>query len=73
MPGSGVNKNSLSKLIKKTKASEFHSSAKTFKKSKMNYFNKVISMGNINSINEYSRVVVDTTEVRKMIEILNKN
>lgn len=73
MPGSGINKNNLKEIIQKTKVLEFHSSAKSFEKSKMNYFNKAINMGSVNSINEFSRIAVDTTEVKKMIEILNEN
>ncbi len=72
MPGSGINKNNLKEIIQKTKALEFHSSAKSFVKSKMNYFNKVINMGSVNSINEFSRIAVNTKEVKKMIEILNE-
>ncbi|MCK5456475.1 MAG: copper homeostasis protein CutC [Melioribacteraceae bacterium] len=72
MPGSGINKNNLKGIIQKTNALEFHSSAKSFEKSKMNYFNKVINMGSVNTLNEFSRIAVDTTEVKKMIEILNE-
>ncbi len=70
MPGSGINKNNLSELIQKTKAIEYHSSAKTFKNSKMNYFNKNISMGSVDSINEFRKITVDPEKVKKMIEIL---
>lgn len=73
MPGSGVNKGNLSELIQKTKAMEFHSSAKTFENSKMNYFNKDISMGGVESVNEYSKIAVDTEKVIAMNEILKKN
>ncbi len=73
MPGSGVNKSNLSELIQKTKAMEFHSSAKTFENSKMNYFNKDISMGGVESVNEYSKIAVDTEKVIAMIKILKKD
>ena len=73
MPGSGVNENNLSELIKKINALEYHSSAKTFENSKMNYFNKNISMGGVDSVNEFSRIAVDPEKVKKMIEILNKD
>ena len=70
MPGSGVNEANLSKLIQKTKAIEYHSSAKTFDNSKMNYFNQDISMGGIDTVNEFSKITVDPKKIKKMIEIL---
>jgi len=71
MPGSGVNENTLSELIHHTSALEFHSSAKTFEKSKMTYFNKDISMGGVDSVDEFSKVAVDPVKVKKMREILD--
>jgi copper homeostasis protein len=73
MPGSGVNSNTIGKLIRKSKALEFHSSAKTFENSKMDYFNKDISMGGVESVDEFSKVAVDPAEVRKMVGILKGN
>ncbi len=70
MPGSGVNETNLSELIQKTKAIEYHSSAKTFDNSKMNYFNHDISMGGIDTVNEFSKITVDPEKIKKMIEIL---
>ena len=70
MPGSGVNETNLSELIQKTKAIEYHSSAKTFDNSKMNYFNQDISMGGIDTVNEFSKITVDSEKIKKMIEIL---
>lgn len=70
MPGSGVNETNLSELIQKTKAIEYHSSAKTFDNSKMNYFNQDISMGGIDTVNEFSKITVDPEKIKKMIEIL---
>jgi copper homeostasis protein len=72
MPGSGVNSNTIDELIRKTKALEFHTSAKTFENSKMDYFNKDISMGGVESIDEFSKVAVDSVEVKKMVGILKR-
>ena len=72
MPGSGVNEQNLKELIIKTNATEFHSSAKMFVASNMNYFNKNITMGGQNSIDEYSKVYVNPISIRKMVEILQE-
>jgi len=69
MPGSGVNDKNITELIEKTKALEFHSSAKTFIGSKMNYSDKAVSMGS-NSIDENQIVSVDIEEIKKMKDIL---
>jgi copper homeostasis protein len=71
MPGSGINENNLTELVKRTGAREFHSSAKKFIASKMTYFNKFIYMGGDADVNEYSVVSVDAAAIKKMIEILN--
>jgi len=73
MPGSGINENNISELLKQTGASEFHSSAKKFIQSRMNYFNEFISMGGTADVNEYSVVSVDAASIKKMAEILNNN
>ena len=72
MPGSGVNDKNLNELMQKTKAFEFHSSAKAFENSKMEYFNQNISMGGTESVNEFSKVTVNTAQIQKMANILNK-
>jgi copper homeostasis protein len=71
MPGSGINENNLTELVKRTGAYEYHSSAKKFISSKMTYFNKFIHMGGDASVNEYSVVSVDAAAIKKMIGILN--
>ena len=72
MPGSGVNEHTIKELIQKTKAIEYHSSAKTFINSKMNYYNKDISMGGVGSVNEFSKVAVDMEMINKMLEVLDE-
>ena len=70
MPGSGVNENNLSELIEHTNALEFHSSAKDFKSSDMIYHNRNIHMGSDESVEEFSKIAVDTDKVKKMKEII---
>ena len=72
MPGSGINENTIDEILQQTRASEFHSSAKTFINSSMNYFNPDIKMGKTNNIDEYKKVSVNTEQIKKMINILNK-
>jgi copper homeostasis protein len=72
MPGSGVNEQTISDLLQETKAKEYHSSAKTFINSKMNYYNRDISMGGVESVNEFSRVAVDMEKIRKMLDVLEE-
>jgi len=73
MPGSGINEDNLSELLKRTGAFEFHSSAKKFISSRMAYFNESISMGGDASVNEYSVVSVDAAAIKKMKGILNNS
>ncbi|MBI9073515.1 MAG: copper homeostasis protein CutC [Melioribacteraceae bacterium] len=71
MPGSGVNENNLSGLIEKTGAKEFHSSAKTFKSSQMEYFNNDIYMGGNSDIDEFKTIFADAGKIKKMAAILS--
>ena len=63
MPGSGVRSDNIIKLAEKTMAVEFHSSARVFKDSKMDYVNSQMK-------ESMTVVAVDTDEVKKMIESL---
>ena len=63
MPGSGVRSDNIIKLAEKTGAVEFHSSARVFKDSKMDYVNSQMK-------ESMTVVAVDTDEVKKMIESL---
>jgi predicted DNA-binding protein YlxM (UPF0122 family) len=38
----------------------------------MNYYNKDISMGGVESVNEFSRVAVDMEKIRKMLDVLEE-
>ncbi|MCB0284350.1 MAG: copper homeostasis protein CutC [Calditrichaeota bacterium] len=70
MPGSGVDEKNLAEIIKKTQAFEFHSSAKTFEKSRMSFINTDIYMGGVKKIDESLKVTVDSEKVKKMAAIL---
>lgn len=72
MPGSGINENTIEKILQETGAKEFHSSAKIFVNSDMNYLNPTVKMGKNQSIDEYKKISVDTNQIKKMIKILNK-
>lgn len=70
MPGSGVTPDTLEEIMHKTKAVEFHSSAKTFINTKMEHFKPNINMGIKNDIDEYKKISVDTDSIKDMIKIL---
>lgn len=72
MPGSGINENTIGEILRQTGALEFHSSAKTFISSAMNYFNPDIKMGKATNIDEYKKLSVNTEQIKKMIKILNQ-
>ena len=72
LPGSGVNENNLEELILKTNAQEFHSSAKTFENSKMQFFNTDIGMGGDASVDEFRKIISNGNQIKKMVSILNK-
>jgi copper homeostasis protein len=65
MPGSGVRSDNIKALAEKTGAKEFHTSARIFTSSKMNYTNEAMKE-NLKSI------AVDGEEVRKIIELLSE-
>ena len=66
MPGSGVRSDNVIELAKKTGATEFHTSARIFSDSKMNYVNK--------EMNESLRsVTVDENEIKKIIKLFHSD
>lgn len=65
MPGSGVRSNNIVQLAQETGATEFHSSARIWQNSSMQYIN--------DSMNEnLQSVTVDEEEVRKMAELIRE-
>ena len=72
MPGSGVKDTNLKELMTKTKAVEYHSSARCTESSKMQYTNPNIDMGRTTDSNEYQIVTVNEATIRRMKMILQE-
>lgn len=70
MPGSGINKKTIGEIIRRTKAIEFHATAKIFVKSEMDYLNPNINIGKSGSIHEYKKITVDRDQINSMNTIL---
>ena len=68
MPGLGVNEHNLIELANKTGAKSFHSSAKEFVVSKMEYKNTETKMGRIDD--EYGHEQSSTQQVEKLVKLL---
>lgn len=71
MPGSGINKNNVTDLVRFTGAVEVHSSARMPVQSKMNYRNEHIIMGD-NYGDEYVFQETDAGIVKNIIKMANK-
>ena len=67
MPGGGVNEKNISELMHKTKATECHSSAKTFIPSNMQFSEQKIQMGSKSS-DENKVVSVDENRIKNMLK-----
>jgi copper homeostasis protein len=66
MPGSGIRSANIIELAQKTKAEEFHSSARTHLNSNMQYINA-------NMKDDMSFVIADENEIKNMVELLSHN
>lgn len=71
MPGGGVRDTNLALLAAKTRAREFHSSARTLVPSAMHYRNPVVSLGGTGE-DEYQLLVADQNLVARMREIADR-
>jgi len=71
MPASGINDDNIQEIMLKTNALEFHSSAKVFIGSNMEYHNKNISMGK-NDNNEFRKITVNKNMIKRMKSIIDK-
>lgn len=65
MPGSGVRENNIAELVRKTKATEYHSTAKTTIGSKMQFKNKLVLD---NEVKELNIEITDAEIVRRLRE-----
>ncbi|MDR1742414.1 MAG: copper homeostasis protein CutC [Dysgonamonadaceae bacterium] len=71
MPGSGINETNIEKIATETGAQEFHISARSPYKSRMEYRNPAVSMGGANiRIDEYEQLLTDAEKVKKTLEKL---
>ncbi len=68
MPGGGVIETNITELIEKTKAIEYHSSAKLFKRSNMRYFHTSVNMGDSKNLDEFSTIIVDAQKVKALLK-----
>ena len=64
MPGSGVRADNIAAIASQTNAVEFHTSARKFEKSKMDFINDAMN-------EDLNSITVDELEVRRMAELLN--
>lgn len=72
MPGSGINETNLRSLINITEATEYHSSAKVLVKGEMLFKNREVSMSGNEASDEFRHISVDTSQIEKMLDILNE-
>lgn len=70
MPGGGIDESNIEDIARSTGASEFHLTARKTIPTAMQYKKPGISMGGINSIDEFSRKVADGKAISNIIEIL---
>ena len=68
MPGVGVGRTNIEKLVKTTKAREFHVSSKKRVASLMRYKNEKVFMGSTPDPSEYETVVTDHEDIRAICE-----
>jgi copper homeostasis protein len=71
MPGSGVNENNAGDLVRFTRATELHSTAKSPVPSKMIYTNEHISL-NSNPSADNSYELTDVERVKKILKAANE-
>ena len=65
MPGSGVNSDNIETLVKNTNTTEFHTSARTFVNSKMEFINQSMD-------EQLTSVSTMSDEIKKIIKIFEK-
>ena len=71
MPGGGINEKNLREILERTKAKEFHASARVSKGSCMNFKNEKCKMGSDSS--GYSIQVTSEDKVHKLVTILTQH
>ena len=71
MPGAGINRDNIVDVMKLTKSTDVHMSAKKRLDSPMRYRNSQVSMGAA-GLSEYERWQADEAEIRYLRELLNE-
>jgi copper homeostasis protein len=66
MVGSGVRAHNIAALVKETGAAEYHTTAKAYVESGMQYRNPHVSMGGIPGVPEYGISLTQAAEVAKI-------
>lgn len=69
MVGSGVRSHNIGQLIQATRAQEYHTTAKAFIESGMQYRNPNVSMGGIAGVPEYGISQTQSSEVKRILQI----
>jgi copper homeostasis protein len=69
MVGSGVRAHNIAELVKETGATEFHTTAKAYEESGMQYRNPNVSMGGIPGVPEYGISKTQVSEVKKILTL----
>jgi copper homeostasis protein len=64
MPGSGINENTVSEIVRKTKANEIHFSATAFRESVMQYRNEAIGSMGSDPDSSFTMRTVDPERIR---------
>jgi copper homeostasis protein len=72
MPGSGINESNISRIGEVTGAKEFHLTGRKVIESNMIFRKEGISMGGVNGIPEFSRMVADQEKIERIISILKE-
>lgn len=72
MPGCGVNATNIEELARRTKAREFHLSARSSYPSPMQYRHEGVSMGGVVHIDEYMRELTDPDKLTSVLNILHQ-
>lgn len=73
MVGSGVRSNNIASLVKETGATEFHTTARAYIESGMQYRNPQVSMGGIPGVPEYGISFTQVSEVVKIRQEAEKS
>ena len=72
MPGSGINKENLAKILTHTGVREFHCSARVSVESGMSYRNELVCMGASKESSEYTMKIASEDRVRQLVAIASQ-